>query len=217
MRPYYYCIMTLLLLTSIALSRPVVLGDGAVGPPEQKDQEQTQNPTASGNPPGPVPGSRSRLLCDGNNNNHVADVDISQYPLYESKTRMKANGFAAFNVAYNIVEMWVLYLPVLEDNWSWRTLSTFPLPKPCHSSPCYLEYISGANIKYSKTVFLILKGNVFTFHSCLICIYYLHLTPTALPVCHQKGLKIEPRDPKGCSLTLIVVFIASRDCEQRAV
>ena len=104
MRPYYYCIMTLLLLTSIALSRPAVLGDGAAGPPEQKDQEQTQNPTASGNPPGPVPGSRSRLLCDGNNNNHLADGDISQYPLYESKTHMKANGFAAFNVAYNIVK-----------------------------------------------------------------------------------------------------------------
>ena len=57
--------MTFPLLTNVYLCLPVVLGHGAAGPPEQKDQEQTQNLTASRNPPRPVPGPRSCLLCYG--------------------------------------------------------------------------------------------------------------------------------------------------------
>ena len=34
----------------------------------------------------------------------MAEGDISHHLLYDSKTHRKANGFTAFNVAYNIVK-----------------------------------------------------------------------------------------------------------------
>lgn len=44
---------------------PPLPGDGVVGPFEQEDQKQTEDSASSGNFAGAVPRSRSRLLCDG--------------------------------------------------------------------------------------------------------------------------------------------------------